>query len=63
MLVNQVLEGQKKEVQIDIDSNRIAFLEISLLEIVRKIKENNVDISSGSIEEGKENILVEPRVK
>tara|TARA_B100000131_G_scaffold70443_1_gene66741 strand:- start:6119 stop:9220 length:3102 start_codon:yes stop_codon:yes gene_type:complete len=45
--------GKKKEVQIDIDSNRIAFLEISLLEIVRKIKENNVDISSGSIEEGK----------
>ena len=52
MLVNQVLEGAKKEVQIDIDSNRIV-LEISLLEIVRKIKENNVDISSGSIEEGK----------
>ena len=47
------IRGGKKEVQIDIDSNRIAFLEISLLEIVRKIKENNVDISSGSIEEGK----------
>ena len=50
--------GKKKEVQIDIDSNRIAFLEISLLEIVRKIKENNVDISSGSIEEGKISIFV-----
>ncbi|NSW73865.1 efflux RND transporter permease subunit, partial [bacterium] len=45
--------GRFKEVQIDIDTNKLAFLEVSLLDIVDEIKKNNVDISSGAIEEGK----------
>ena len=45
--------GRFKEVQIDIDTNKLAFLEVSLLDIVNEIKKNNIDISSGVIEEGK----------
>tara|TARA_B100001248_G_scaffold108740_2_gene81030 strand:- start:2668 stop:5769 length:3102 start_codon:yes stop_codon:yes gene_type:complete len=45
--------GRFKEVQIDIDTNKLAFLEVSLLDIVNEIKKNNIDISSGAIEEGK----------
>ena len=40
--------GRFKEVQIDIDTNKLAFLEVSLLDIVNEIKKNNIDISSVS---------------
>ena len=45
--------GRFKEVHVDIDTNKLAFLEVSLIDIVNKIKRNNIDISSGAIEEGK----------
>ena len=44
--------GRFKEVQIDIDTNKLAFLEVSLLDIVNEIKKNNIDISSGVINKG-----------
>ena len=45
--------GRSKEVEINIDSNQLALMKISLLELRDIISNNNIDITSGAIEEGK----------
>jgi len=45
--------GRPKEIHIDINSNKLALSKINLLDIVEIIKNNNIDISSGFIDEGK----------
>ena len=49
--------GQSKEIHIAIDTNRIALAGLSLIEIANTLKNSNIDISSGFIEEGKRKYL------
>jgi len=55
---SNIFGGRSKEIHIIIDNNKIAFMGLSLIEISNIIKNNNINISSGNVEEGKRKYLI-----
>ncbi|MEO8673231.1 MAG: efflux RND transporter permease subunit [Tahibacter sp.] len=50
--------GLEDEIQVEIDQQKLAQLNLSVSEIVQRLKDENVNISGGRIEEGSQRYLV-----
>ncbi|MDH5560960.1 MAG: efflux RND transporter permease subunit, partial [Deltaproteobacteria bacterium] len=54
----RVYGGRAKEAQIKLDTEKLASFKISLSQIISQIRKENVDISGGSIDEGKRKYII-----
>jgi len=54
----RVFGGRTQEVQILIDTEKLASYHISISQLINRIRQENVDISGGSIQEGKREYIV-----
>jgi len=54
----KVSGGLVDEIQIDIDRNRLSQLDLSVADLVRRLREENVNLSGGRLEEGNQRYLV-----
>src|SRR5690606_24036565 len=50
--------GLEDEIQVDIDQNRLAQLNLSIDTVIQRLQQENVNISGGRLEEGSQRYLV-----
>ncbi len=54
----RIYGGREKEIKVRFDSEKLAYYHISLPELIRTIRQENVNMSAGSINEGKREYVV-----
>ncbi len=59
----RIFGGREKEIQILFDSEKLATYQISISELINTIRRENIDISGGSIKEGKREYVVRTLTK
>src|SRR6185503_8582230 len=54
----RVVGGEEEEIQVDVDAGKLSSVGLSLTDVTRRLREENVNLAGGSLTEGRSEYLV-----